>query len=150
MNVPGSPKLHIWLGLLVSLVGVFVGGYAYTGERVYDIWFIPVAVLGFALVAGGSVLAAYGQARRPRLGGASNDEKDDASASWTGRIRAWFGSNGTEDGRGEPAGDAGGEMDVTVECPSCQAVFSRTGDPPFKVSCPECGHEDTVEVPVRA
>lgn len=75
MNLPGSPRLHVWVGLLVALVGVLVGGYAYTSWRIYHLHYLPVALVGLALVIGGSALAGYGQANRPRLGG--RDAGDD-------------------------------------------------------------------------
>lgn len=75
MNLPGSAKIHVWIGLLASLMGVLVGGYAYTGWRIYHLTYLPVALLGLVLVLGGSALAGYGQANRPRLGGRGSDEE---------------------------------------------------------------------------
>jgi hypothetical protein len=92
LNLPGSPKTHLWVGLVLSLVGVLVGGYAYTGDRIYHIEFLPVALLGLALLVGGSALAGYGQANRPRLGGRRDEDEQPgllarARASIQGLIR---------------------------------------------------------------
>lgn len=155
MNVPGSPKLHIWLGLVVALVGTFVGGYAYTGDRAYHLEFILVALLGFLLIVAGGTLAAYGQASRPRLGGtpSQNDEdeedEEDEGPSFLDRVKAQvtvLAASGT-DGE-EPRGEEPVEpVEATVKCPDCSNVFETTGQAPFTATCPECGHEDTVEIP---
>lgn len=147
MNVPGSARSHVWVGLLVALMGVFVGGYAYTGERVYDLWFVGVAVLGLVLVLGGGLLAAYGQANRPRLGGvakARKDEEDEEeSVSWGDRLRGFLGRFGKDEDE-----EGGGErLSVEMRCPSCGTSFSRVGRPPFEAACPACGFEDSVEAP---
>lgn len=151
MNVPGSPKLHIWLGLIIALLGTFVGGYAYTGDRAYHLEFILVAVLGFALIVAGGTLAAHGQASRPRLGGkkAQGEDEEEDEPSFVDRVKAqvaaWTGSNpGNEED--QAASDAE-PVQATVKCPDCSNVFETTGQAPFEASCPECGHEDTVEVP---
>lgn len=75
MNLPGSPRLHVWVGLLLALVGVLVGGYAYTSWRIYFLHYLPIALVGLVLLIGGSALAGYGQANRPRLGGRGASEK---------------------------------------------------------------------------
>lgn len=77
MNLPGSAKTHLWGGLAVALVGVLVGGYAYTGDRIYRLAFLPLALVGLVLVLGGSALAGYGQANRPRMGGRPSQDEDD-------------------------------------------------------------------------
>lgn len=67
-RIPGSPRAHVWVGLVLATIGIAVGGYAYTGPRAYRFEFIFVALLGFLLLAGGSLLTGYGQANRPRMG----------------------------------------------------------------------------------
>lgn len=157
MNLPGSPKLHLWVGLTISLVGVLVGGYAYTGDRAYEIQFVAVALLGFLLLVAGGVLAGYGQANRPRLGGRAAATEDEPSL--VDRLKARFTGDDEEDAEAgeaaseptpEPApnpGDGSGSTLATVECPSCQHVFEADGDPPFTATCPDCGHEGEVDVP---
>lgn len=87
MNLPGPPRLHVWVGLLGALAGALVGGYAYTGDRIFDIVYLPVALAGLALLIAGSALAGYGQANRPRLGGRQTDDEED-EPSFTQRLRA--------------------------------------------------------------
>ncbi len=143
MNLPGSPKLHVWLGLTVALAGILVGGYAYTGDRIYRIEFIPVAFVGFLLLVGGSTLAGYGQANRPRLGG--NPASQDDAPSMLDRLKALV-DRGAPSNEDDEA-DASEQVSVTVACPDCETVFETEGPPPFEATCPECGHEDTIEVP---
>lgn len=138
MNLPGRAKTHVWTGLVVALVGVGVGAYAYTGDRVYHLEFVAVALGGLALVVGGSTLAGYGQANRPRLGGAAarDDEEDEDEPSILERLKGLFVSEEEAD-----------PVEATVECPSCEHVFDAEGTPPFEATCPACEHTDTVEVP---
>lgn len=142
MNLPGPPKLWLNVGILIALIGVVVGGYAYTGDRAYEIEFVAVAVLGFVLLVLGSWMAGWAQAQRPRLGGASKRD-DDADGekrekpSLAERLKAAL------PGRS----DTGPPMQARVACPSCRAVFETEGSPPFQATCPECGHEDRVERP---
>lgn len=134
MNLPGSAKLHVWTGLLLALVGVLVGGYAYTGDRVYHIEFIAVAFGGFLLLVAGSILAGWGQANRPRLGEDPRNEED--STSIAERIAALL-----------DRGDEGERVEATLECPECREIFDAEGEPPFEATCPKCGHADRVEIP---
>jgi hypothetical protein len=106
VNLPGSAKLHLYTGLLIALVGVLVGGYAYTGSRIYDIVYLPVALLGLALVLGGSALAGYGQANRPRLGGRGGDDEPGAIE----KLEAWI-----ADLRSDDEGDEAVEADDAGE-----------------------------------
>jgi len=69
LRPPGPPRLHVWVGLVVATVGLVVATYAYTGNRAYEIIYVPVAVLGFLLVLVGSLEAGWGQANKPRMGG---------------------------------------------------------------------------------
>lgn len=87
MNLPGSPRTHVWTGLAVALVGVLVGGYAYTSWRIYYIKYLPVALAGLALLIVGSALAGYGQANRPRLGGKARAEDEGGERSTLDRLR---------------------------------------------------------------
>lgn len=137
MKLPGSAKAHVWIGLVLALVGIVVGGYAYTGDRIYRIEFIGVAFLGFLMMVGGSVLAGWGQANRPRLGG--NPANQEESPSLGERVKGLVGG-ANDEGQGEP-------VSVTVSCPDCSSVFETEGTPPFEATCPECGHEDEIEVP---
>jgi hypothetical protein len=95
VNLPGSAKTHLYVGLIVAFVGIVVGGYAYTGDRIYDIVYLPVALFGLALLLAGSALAGYGQANRPRLGGRGQDEEP----SIFGKLALWI----TDRARGDDA-----------------------------------------------
>jgi hypothetical protein len=94
------------LALLVALVGVLVGGYAYTGDRIYRIQYLPMALFGLALVVAGSSLAGYGQANRPRLGGRQDDEEPSAFR----RLRTWL-ADLVGDDEEKPAVQADSEAD---------------------------------------
>lgn len=103
MRLPGRARTHVWLGLLAALAGVILGGYAYTGDRIYELVYLPLALLGLALLVAGSALAGYGQANRPRLGG--RQEEEDEEPGLLTRLRARL--TGDEDqqadeGEGEP------------------------------------------------
>ncbi len=145
MKLPGPPKLWLNVGILIALVGVVVGGYAYTGDRAYEIEFVAVAFLGFLLLVLGSWMAGWAQAQRPRLGAArerddDEDNEERGKPSLTERLKAALpGRSGT-----------GTAMQAQVACPSCRAVFETEGSPPFQATCPECGHEDRVERPQPA
>lgn len=135
VDLPGRPKTHLYLGLVVALVGVGVGAYAYTGDRVYRIEFLAVALFGLALIVGGSTLAGVGQANRPRMGGPVDEEEP----SLLDELRAAvFGGDGDEEA--EP-------VTAKLECPSCEHVFEEEGHPPFETACPSCEHEDAVRIP---
>lgn len=134
MNLPGTARSHVWTGLLIALVGVFVGGYAYTGERIYHIEYIGVAFFGFLLVVAGSVLSGIGQANRPRLGGNPNNQDDEPGL--IERLKAKVASEEEPD-----------PVSATLECADCGEVFDAEGTPPLDVECPNCGSADEVEVP---
>lgn len=104
MNIPGSPRLHVWLGIILAFAGALIGGYAYTGERIYEIVYLPVALVGLVLLVAGSALAGYGQANRPRLGGAPSDEEE--TPSLLDRARAWLSDRGASQGDDETAAQA--------------------------------------------
>lgn len=156
MDLPGSPKAHVWIGLVIALVGVAIGGYAYTGDRVYHAEFILVAFLGFALLVGGSVLTGWGQANRPRMGGKAARRKEEKAK------QAKADADQADDGPGigqRVAGAMAGLTDrvkemrrsdtivATVQCPGCGEVFEAEGSPPFEATCPACGHVDQVQGP---
>lgn len=118
MNLPGSAKTHLWAGLILAFVGILVGGYAYTGERIYRIAFLPIALVGLVMVLGGSALAGYGQANRPRLGGRQDDDDD---PSLLDRLRSWItdlrGDDEDQDGEPEAADSDTGTGDAQAASP---------------------------------
>lgn len=154
MELPGSPKVHVWSGLVIALVGIALGGYAYTGDRAYHAVFILVAFLGFLMVVGGSVLTGWGQANRPRMGGKAarrkqeakaNEEQEDEDESPSIGQRLTGAVTGLTDRvREMRQGDA---IVATVRCPDCGFVFEAEGEPPFEATCPECGYVDEVTTP---
>lgn len=143
MKLPGPPKLWLWIGLVLATAGVVVGGYAYTGDRAYQIEYVAVAVLGFIVMLAGSILAGWAQAQRPRLGEKPRKKKEgEDKPSVLARLRAKL--------PGGADSDEGGEaVEATVACPSCGQAFDVAGRPPFEATCPECGHEDTVQAPAQ-
>jgi hypothetical protein len=172
VNLPGAPRLHVWTGLIVATIGILVGGYAYTGDRIYHLEFLAVALFGFALLVVGGILAGYGQANRPRLG--HRDEKpplfggfDEWWANLTGQANptasnseadpepnpepetetADEDASNTHEETDEDSSDSGA-VTVDLACPDCEATFSRTGQHPIEAQCPNCGYTSTVEAPV--
>ena len=143
MDLPGSPRTHVWGGMVIALVGVALGGYAYTGDRAYEFTFIFVAVLGFALVVTGSLLTGYGQANRPRMGGrkkardAAKGEEDGDEAGADGGLNRLSTAI-----RSVPAKirdrARGQEVAATLACNACGHVFEARGHPPFDATCPQC------------
>lgn len=150
MNLPGSARSHVWIGLVVALVGIAVAGYAYTGDRAYDILYVLVAFLGFALLVLGSLLTGWGQANRPRMGGKAARRKEEAKGSegLTARLKAWVASGSRQDESTPPASEDEDEHVVaTVRCPDCGEVFTASGVVPFETTCPSCGKVDQVRAP---
>lgn len=150
MRVPGSPQAHVWTGLLLALVGVFVAGFAYTGDRAYHLVYIAVAFLGFALLVGGSLLAGHGQANKPRLG-----PREPASAkprsmrSKQGRRRTRTRAEAPRPAKTPKPGKPPKQLEVTLACSACGEVFEARGKPPFTATCPSCGHHGRVPKPPR-
>lgn len=125
MNLPGSAKTHLWTGLLLALGGVLVGGYAYTGDRIYELTFLPVALFGLILVLGGSALAGYGQANRPRMGGRPSQDEDEGP-TFRERVQERFAAllPGDEDTDRQ----VGSEADDSSTPPSSDAETSQTAE----------------------
>lgn len=154
MDLPGSPRAHVWVGLVIALVGVAIGGYAYTGDRAYHAVYILVAVLGFAMVVGGSMLTGWGQANRPRMGGKAARRKADKEGKVDKEDEG--GSPGVTKrlaqavtGLRERVSDRrrGETVVATLQCPDCGFVFEAEGEVPFEATCPECGYVDLVDEP---
>lgn len=59
-----APGTHptVWAGLVLSIVGLLLAMYAYTGTRIYDLVFAFVAIGGGALALIGILVAAWGRA----------------------------------------------------------------------------------------
>ena len=59
-----QPATHVsvWIGLGLSLVGLLLAMYAYSGTRVYDIAYAYVAVAGGVLALAGILVSAWGRA----------------------------------------------------------------------------------------
>ncbi len=150
MDLPGSPRTHVWVGLVIALFGIAVGGYAYTGDRAYHFGFIFVAFLGFVMVVGGSVLTGWGQANRPRMGGkaarrkSEEDEEDEEDDAGIGQRLSAAVAGLAASVKDRRRGDT---VLATVQCPDCGFVFEAEGEPPFQATCPECGYKDQVEAP---
>lgn len=146
VDLPGRARTHVWLGLVVSLVGVAVGAYAYTGDRIYELEFLVVAVVGLALIVGGSTLAGVGQSNRPRMGGPPDEEEPSLLKRLRERV---LGDGDAKADEEEDQAEAAPSqpLRVRVGCPTCEAAFEASGVPPFEATCPECGHEDEVPVP---
>lgn len=158
MELPGSPKVHVWTGLVIALVGVGLGGYAYTGDRAYHAAYILVALLGFLMVVGGSTLTGWGQANRPRMGGKAarrkqenkdkgTDDEDDDGSQGIGQRLAGAVTGLTDRVRQMRQMRQGDTVVATVQCPGCGFVFEAEGQVPFEATCPECGYVDQVTKP---
>jgi hypothetical protein len=149
----------VYTGLIVSVVGILAGGYAYTGDRVYHIEYLALALFGFALLVVGGLLAGYGQANRPRLGQQSkepllqgfgkfftslpfveHDEDEEEDATNDDPTDGTESTADADEGEGSDAA-----IEATLACPSCDIHFTRTGVVPFGAHCPECGHEATID-----
>ena len=59
-----QPATHVsvWVGLGLSIVGLLIAMYAYSGTRVYDITFAYVAMAGGVVALGGILVSAWGRA----------------------------------------------------------------------------------------
>jgi hypothetical protein len=58
-----QPATHItvWIGLALSIVGLLIAMYAYSGTRVYDIGYAYVAVAGGVVAMAGILVSAWGR-----------------------------------------------------------------------------------------
>ncbi len=59
-----QPATHVsvWIGLGLSIVGLLIAMYAYSGTRVYDITYAYVALAGGVVALGGILVSAWGRA----------------------------------------------------------------------------------------
>jgi hypothetical protein len=59
-----QPATHVsvWIGLGLSIVGLLIAMYAYSGTRVYDITYAYVAMAGGVVALGGILVSAWGRA----------------------------------------------------------------------------------------
>lgn len=153
MELPGSPKVHVWSGMVIALVGVAVGGYAYTGDRAYHAVYILVAFLGFLMVLGGSLLTGWGQANRPRMGGRAARRREEKKDTGTDDEDTGPGIAQRLTGAVTGLTDRVREMRqadtvvATLQCPDCGFVFEAEGEVPFEATCPECRYVDEVTEP---
>lgn len=131
-------------GLAAALLGLLLALFAYTGERVYQLAWFYVALVGFALGAAGILFLGYDRAIAPELArrrarglpppppfkerARSLLEEDPALAA----VTVPKPSSAAPRGRVER---------VRMSCPSCAHVFSAEGVRPLDVSCPRCGLE---------
>lgn len=146
----------VWGGLALALLGLVVAAYSVTGERIYDITWAPVFVLGTAAALAGAAVAAYGRAgprtqAEPLLphrgnpvgdptgkGGADADEAAGAEAD-TGVSEAPAADPPPAPTAAELDSHDGPREVVVIDCPDCGHRFRDEGVRPFRARCPECG-----------
>ena len=115
----GNPRL-LGPSFALMAVGVLVVTFSYTGERIHDITFFYVSILGALIVLGGVVVLAYAKVGAPELtrGGAMPAPAPEEPS----------------------AALAPGELLEVVRlcCPDCSHVFEREIVRPATVECPNC------------
>lgn len=124
----------VWGGLAVLGLGLVVAAYAVTGDRIYDIVYAPVFLLGSAVALAGAAVAAWGRTG-PRtqaepLLPLREDQRAEAAPD----------PDALEADPEQALEDTSGPREVVVlDCPDCGTRFRDEGVRPFRADCPDCG-----------
>jgi hypothetical protein len=123
----------VWAGLGITALGLVLAAYAVTGDRIYDLTWAPIFVLGAAVALAGAGVAAWGRTgartRAEPLLPLEDEEQEE------------------DEGEAEPEPAPAGDLDdtsgprevVVIDCPECGTRFREEGVRPFRAGCPDCG-----------
>lgn len=146
----------LWVGLAVSVAGLLLALWSFTGDRAYDIGFVATAAVGFGLMVAGVLFAAWGRsignrrrraaARRPK-GLKDIDVAPLALAKPADRrsMRARLADVVRGLARRPPSAERARLERATLRCPACDAVFEAEGRRPFDATCRACGLVAAIE-----
>lgn len=144
----------VWGGLALAFLGLVVATYSVTGERIYDITWAPIFVLGAGAALAGAAVAAYGRAgprtqAEPLLPLRAEPAKQEApeAAETAGAAGNPEADADAPEAPDPPPAPTAAELDshdgprevVVIDCPDCGHRFREEGVRPFRAWCPECG-----------
>lgn len=135
----------VWGGLALAFLGLVLATYSVTGERIYDITWAPIFVLGAGAALAGAAVAAYGRAG-PKTRAEPLLPLRERPSDEVERETAADEQEEPPEADAPPAPTAA-ELDshdgprevVVIDCPDCGHRFREEGVRPFRAQCPECG-----------